>query len=176
MNNIGFKNWAELNSAHISVIKTQLFQLANYKIEDFKKGLNGWERNWIKFKDKTELTLNRSSKTIYGFDRIGLIVAYGKYLEYPSPEVQRLPYDKIDRDELALIYQNAYNSVFPLPMKSYSVGQNYYTQTDSLLSFNVATLKNVSRTEGSENDLEKQLIKAIYENYLMKQVCVFIQL
>jgi hypothetical protein len=176
MNNIGFKSWDELNSANKSILSHRLFILAGFQIGNYKQGRDGWERNWIKFKDPKHLTINGSNKTIYGFDRIGFIINYGKYKEYPSPEIERIKFDQIDKSDLIILYENAYNSVFPLPMESFIIGNNYYTYNESLLSFNVPTFKSSTVIEGDENDLEKLLTKAVYQNYLMKQVCVFIEL
>ena len=61
-------------------------------------------------------------------------------------------------------------------MESYSVGKRYYAYKENHLRFNVPTLKSVTNMEGTENELETLLIKAVYENYLLKQVCVFIKL
>ena len=176
MNNIGFNSWDELNSAAKSMINNRLFLLAGFQIENYKKGREGWERNWIKLKDQKQLTINDSIKTIYGFDRIGFIISFGKYKEYPSPEIERIKFDQIDKSDLIILYENAYNSVFPLPMDSFIAGENYYTHNESLLSFNVPTFKSSTDIKGDENDLEKVLTKAVYENYLMKQVCIFIEL
>ena len=176
MNNIGFKSWDELKSADKSMISHRLFLLAGFQIGKYKQGKNGWERNWIQFKDQIQLTNSDLAKTIYGFDGTGFIIIYGKYKEYPSPEIERIKFDQIDKSDLIILYEKAYNSVFSLPFESFIEGNSYYTHDESLLSFNVPTFKSSTVIEGAENDLEKLLTRAVYENYLMKQVCVFIEL
>lgn len=179
MNNLGFRNWAELSAASKEMVIYELWRLADYQLKIYKSGSQGWERNSIMIKPIRPNDSKLRKLKVLGFDRKCVYTYYGTYSEYPSPKSVTIDFEKLELDSLKIIYEAAYCTIFYLPLEIFGEGASHHifkNELDRHLSFfGPKTFIESQFLPGGEYEEEEFFFKGVFKNYLYTQVSLFLK-